>query len=89
MHTPVPLLIVGGGAAGLLAGCLAGERGLGALILERKHKPGRKLLMCGNGRCNLTKDIPPDQMLRDMGEPMLTFLAPALRAFPQIGRAHV
>jgi predicted Rossmann fold flavoprotein len=82
MLTPVPLLIVGGGAAGLLAGCLAGERGLGALILERKHKPGRKLLMCGNGRCNLTKDIPAAQMLRDMGEPMTTFLAPALNAFP-------
>lgn len=80
--TPVPLLVIGGGAAGLFGGCLAGERGLGTLILERKHKPGRKLLMCGNGRCNLTKDIPPDQMLRDTGEPMATFLAPALRALP-------
>jgi len=79
---PVPLLIIGGGAAGLFAGCLAGERGLGTLILERKHKPGRKLLMCGNGRCNLTKDIPPAQMLRDMGEPMTSFLAPALNACP-------
>ena len=79
---PVPLLIIGGGAAGLFAGCLAGERGLGTLILERKHKPGRKLLMCGNGRCNLTKDIPPAQMLRDMGEPMATFLATALNALP-------
>jgi len=82
MLTPVPLLVIGGGAAGLFAGCLAGERGLGALILERKHKPGRKLLMCGNGRCNLTKDIPPAQMLRDMGEPMTAFLAPALNALP-------
>lgn len=79
---PVPLLIVGGGAAGLFAGCLAGERNLGALILERKHKPGRKLLMCGNGRCNLTKDITPDEMLRDMGAPMTDFLAPALRSLP-------
>lgn len=79
---PVPLLIIGGGAAGLFAGCLAGERGLGTLILERKHKPGRKLLMCGNGRCNLTKDIPPARMLRDMGEPMTSFLAPALNACP-------
>ncbi len=82
MLTPVPLLIVGGGAAGLLAGCLAGERGLGALLLERKHKPGRKLLMCANGRCNLTKDIPAAQMLRDLGEPVAAFLAPALNAFP-------
>ena len=80
MLKPVPLLIIGGGAAGLFGGCLAGERGLGTLILERKHKPGRKLLMCGNGRCNLTKDIPPAQMLRDMGEPMTAFLGPALNA---------
>jgi len=84
MHDPksVPLLIVGGGAAGLFGGCLAGERGLGTLILERKHKPGRKLLMCGNGRCNLTKDLPSVQMLRDMGEPMSRFLEPALNALP-------
>jgi predicted flavoprotein YhiN len=82
MINPVPLLIVGGGAAGLFAGCRAGERGLGALILERKHKPGRKILMCGNGRCNLTKDISATQMLRDMGEPMASFLAPALEAWP-------
>lgn len=82
MLKPVPLLIIGGGAAGLFAGCRAGECGLGALVLERKHKPGRKLLMCGNGRCNLTKDIPPAQMLRDMGEPMTAFLAPALDALP-------
>jgi predicted Rossmann fold flavoprotein len=82
MLKPVPLLIVGGGAAGLFAGCRAGECGLGALILERKHKPGRKVLMCGNGRCNLTKDIPAAQMLRDLGEPVSAFLAPALDAWP-------
>ncbi len=77
---PVPLLIIGGGAAGLFGGCLAGARNLGTLILERKHKPGRKLMMCGNGRCNLTKDIPPAQMLQDLGEPMSAFLGPALQA---------
>lgn len=81
-HAPVPLLIIGGGAAGLFGGCLAGERGLGTLILERKHKPGRKLMMCGNGRCNLSKDIPPAQMLRDLGDPMTAFLGPALNALP-------
>ncbi|HRR34923.1 MAG TPA: aminoacetone oxidase family FAD-binding enzyme [Kiritimatiellia bacterium] len=82
MPAPVPLLIIGGGAAGLFAGCLAGDRGLGAMILERKHKPGRKLLMCGNGRCNLTKDITPARMLDDMGAPMSDFLSTALNAFP-------
>ena len=82
MFTPVPLVVIGGGAAGLFAGCVAGERGVGALIFERKHKPGRKVLMCGTGRCNLTKDLSAAQMLRDMGEPVATFLAPALNAWP-------
>ncbi|MCF7817163.1 MAG: aminoacetone oxidase family FAD-binding enzyme [Kiritimatiellales bacterium] len=75
------LIIVGGGAAGLMAGCAAGELGLRALVLERKHKPGRKLLMCGNSRCNLTTNIAEDRMLQMFGEPVGAFLEPAIRAF--------
>jgi predicted Rossmann fold flavoprotein len=75
------LIIIGGGAAGLMAGCAAGELGMKALVLERKHKPGRKLLMCGNSRCNLTTNISEDRMLQMFGEPVGTFLEPAIRAF--------
>jgi predicted Rossmann fold flavoprotein len=75
------LIIIGGGAAGLMAGCAAGELGLKTLVLERKHKPGRKLLMCGNGRCNLTTNISEDRMLHMFGEPVGGFLEPAIRAF--------
>lgn len=75
------LIIIGGGAAGLMAGCAAAELGLRALVLERKHKPGRKLLMCGNGRCNLTSDISTEEMLADFGAPMDDFLRPALSGF--------
>jgi len=78
----LPLVIVGGGAAGLFAGCIAGESSLPALIMERKHKPARKLLMCGNGRCNLSKDISAKQMLEDMGQPSAAFLSHALNAYP-------
>ncbi len=78
----LPLAIIGGGAAGLFAGCVAGEKGIPALILERKHKPGRKILMCGNGRCNLTKDISAEQMVRDISEPSADFLQHSLTAFP-------
>lgn len=79
------LIIVGGGAAGLMAGCAAGEQGLKAVVLERKHKPGRKLLMCGNGRCNLTTNISAERMLQMFGEPVAPFLEPAIRAFPPSG----
>ncbi|MEN7973838.1 MAG: aminoacetone oxidase family FAD-binding enzyme, partial [Verrucomicrobiota bacterium] len=75
------LIIIGGGAAGLMAGCAAGELGLKALVLERKHKPGRKLLMCGNARCNLTTNISGERMLQMFGDPVGPFLAPAIRAF--------
>ena len=75
------LIIIGGGAAGLMAGCAAGELGLKTVVLERKHKPGRKLLMCGNARCNLTTNISEDRMLQMFGEPVGAFLEPAIRAF--------
>ncbi|MCF7849698.1 MAG: aminoacetone oxidase family FAD-binding enzyme [Kiritimatiellales bacterium] len=76
------LIIIGGGAAGLMAGCAAGELGLRAVVLERKHKPGRKLLMCGNSRCNLTINISAERMLQMFGDPVGPFLEPAIKAFP-------
>jgi predicted flavoprotein YhiN len=75
------LIIIGGGAAGLMAGCAAGELGLKAVVLERKAKPGRKLLMCGNSRCNLTTNISESRMVQMFGEPVGPFLEPALNAF--------
>ncbi len=75
------LIIIGAGAAGLMAGCAAGELGLKTLVLERKHKPGRKLLMCGNARCNLTTNISEERMLQMFGDPVGPFLEPAIRAF--------
>jgi len=80
-NEPTPLAIIGGGAAGLMAACLAGELGIPTLLLERKHRFGSKLLMCGNGRCNLSSRLEPAQMLADFGPPLDTFLQPAIQAF--------
>jgi predicted flavoprotein YhiN len=76
------LIIIGGGAAGLMAGVAAGEAGLRAVILERCPKPGRKLLMCGNNRCNLTTSKPTREFLADYGDPVGSFLEEAITAFP-------
>ena len=81
-HRPVPLAIVGGGAAGLFAAAAAASRGLGCLVFERKARIGSKLLMTANGRCNFTKDITPERMLADIGEPVASFVGPAIRACP-------
>jgi len=48
------LIIVGAGAAGLMAAAEAGKLKLKVLVLEGKSEPGAKLLMCGGGRCNAT-----------------------------------
>ncbi len=79
---PVPLAIVGGGAAGMFAAAIAAERGLGCLIFERKVRLGSKVLMTANGRCNFTKDIPPERMLADIGEPVASFVRKALMECP-------
>ena len=81
-HRPVPLAIIGGGAAGLFAAATAASRRLGCLVVERKARIGSKLLMTANGRCNFTKDISPERMLADIGEPVASFAECALRACP-------
>lgn len=48
------LIVVGAGAAGLLAAARAAERGLTTLLLEKNRKPGVKILISGGTRCNLT-----------------------------------
>ncbi len=48
------VVIVGGGAAGLMAACTAAERGRRVLLLEKMDQAGRKLRITGKGRCNLT-----------------------------------
>lgn len=48
------LVVVGGGAAGLMAGALAARAGLRTLVLEKQPRVGRKLLATGNGTCNIT-----------------------------------
>jgi len=81
-HEPVPLAIIGGGAAGMFAAAVAAERKIGCLVFERKVRLGAKMLMTANGRCNFTKDIPAEQFLRDLGEPVASWVAPALRSCP-------
>src|SRR5574339_774743 len=48
------VLIVGGGAAGLMCALTAGQRGLRAAVIEHANRVGKKILMSGGGRCNFT-----------------------------------
>ena len=48
------IMIIGGGAAGLMAAIQAARCGASVTILEKNESPGKKILVTGNGRCNLT-----------------------------------
>src|SRR3989339_515858 len=52
------VIVVGAGPAGLLAAGRAAERGCRVLLLEKMRQEGRKLLITGKGRCNITNDAP-------------------------------
>ncbi len=48
------VIVIGAGAAGLMAATTAAERGLRTVLLEKNRRPGVKILMSGGTRCNLT-----------------------------------
>lgn len=48
------LIVIGGGASGMIAAGRAGERGLSVLLLEKNKRLGEKLRISGGGRCNIT-----------------------------------
>ena len=72
------VIIIGGGASGMMAALTAAENGHSVLLLERQSRVGRKLLATGNGRCNLTNyNTSPARYHGEDGG----FCAYALRAF--------
>lgn len=58
-----PLIVVGGGAAGMMAAIAAARAGTRVCLLERNPKLGRKLYITGKGRCNVTNHCSPEEVL--------------------------
>jgi predicted Rossmann fold flavoprotein len=48
------VIVIGGGASGMMAACTAGEQGKQVLLLEKNKRLGEKLRISGGGRCNIT-----------------------------------
>ena len=60
------LIVVGAGAAGLMAAGAALERGHTVTLLEHEEKPGKKILVTGKGRCNVTNDCDLETFLQNV-----------------------
>jgi predicted Rossmann fold flavoprotein len=82
------VIVVGAGAAGLMAGGQAVACGAETHLLEKMARPGRKLRITGKGRCNLTNVVPLPEFIERFGpngrflrQAFSRFFAPDLVAF--------
>lgn len=55
------VIVVGAGAAGMMAAATAAKNGRRVLLMEKMEKAGRKIRISGKGRCNLTNARPPEE----------------------------
>ena len=60
------VVVIGGGPAGMMAAITSAENGNNVTLLEKKERLGRKLLITGKGRCNITSSLPIDKFIQNV-----------------------
>ena len=60
------VIVIGGGPAGMFASITAAQRGMKVLLLERNERLGKKLLITGKGRCNVTNCCSASEVLQNV-----------------------
>ena len=65
-HPHYDVVVIGGGAAGLMAAGTAAKVGNKVLVLEKMEKPARKVRITGKGRCNLTNAKPVEEFTENV-----------------------
>ena len=74
-------IVIGGGPAGMFAAITAAQQGSQVLLLEKNDRLGKKLLITGKGRCNVTNDCTNQEVLQNVPRNG-RFLYSAMAAFP-------
>ena len=74
-------IVIGGGPAGMFAAIMAAKEGVRVLLLEANDRLGKKLLITGKGRCNVTNHCAADEVLRNIPRNS-KFLYSAMDAYP-------
>lgn len=75
------VIVVGGGAAGLIAAWRSAECGAQVTLLEKTERLGTKILISGGGKCNITHDGPIEDVLRAFRPNEARFLRPSCHRF--------
>ncbi len=60
------VIVIGGGAAGMMAACMAAVEGAHVTLLEKNEKTGKKIYITGKGRCNLTNACQREEFLENV-----------------------
>lgn len=81
------VIVIGGGPAGMFAAITAAQAGCSVLLLERNDRLGKKLLITGKGRCNVTNDCDAQEVLQNVPRNG-RFLYSAMAAFPPKSAMH-
>ena len=76
-------IVIGGGPAGMLAAIMAAQQGNRVLLLERNDRLGKKLLITGKGRCNVTNNCTEQEILQNVPRNG-RFLYSAMAACPPV-----
>ena len=63
MHT---VIVVGGGASGMMAACIASANGKKVILIEKNEKLGKKVYITGKGRCNLTNNVENNEFFQNI-----------------------
>ena len=58
-------IVIGGGPAGMIAAITAARAGKNVVLLEKNDRLGKKLLITGKGRCNVTNNCTADEVLKN------------------------
>ena len=74
-------VVIGGGPAGMLAAIIAAQQGSRVALLEKNDRLGKKLLITGKGRCNVTNNCTAQEVLQNIPRNG-KFLFSAMNAFP-------
>ena len=77
----IDIIVIGGGPAGMMAAISAAESGAAVLLMERNPVLGKKLSITGKGRCNVTNQCAPNEVLQNIPRGS-RFLYSAMFRFP-------
>ncbi|MGA7160176.1 MAG: NAD(P)/FAD-dependent oxidoreductase [Bacteroidota bacterium] len=83
-NEPLPLVVVGGGAAGMIAAWRAGSLGAKVILLEKNSKLGIKLLISGGGKCNITHGGEVEDLRKQFRRNEANFLKHSLYRFTNL-----